>query len=94
VIGLQNEAEISGLKTAVQGFPSVEHFAQFHVLSKVTPALSEIFASDDSEFARLFAAYMTQQPGKNVKAPQSSSQPSDAVAPAGSAANDGGSAPQ
>ena len=50
VIGLQNEAEISGLKTAVQGFTSVEHFAQFHVLSKVTPALSEIFASDDSEF--------------------------------------------
>jgi hypothetical protein len=91
---LQNEAEISGLKTAVQGFNSVEHFAQFHVLSKVTPALSEIFASDDSEFARLFATYMTQQPGKNVKSPQSSSQTSGNAEPTGAGASDGGAAPK
>ncbi len=55
---LQNEAEVAGLRTAVQGFPSAEHFAQYHVLQKLAPALGEIFASDNSEFARLFAAYM------------------------------------
>jgi hypothetical protein len=71
VIGLQNEAEISGLKTAVQGFSSVENFAQYHVLSKLTPALSEIFASDDSEFARLFAAYMTGQADADAKSTRS-----------------------
>jgi regulator of protease activity HflC (stomatin/prohibitin superfamily) len=59
VVLLQNEAEVAGLKKAVQGFPSPEHFAQYHVLSKLAPALTEIFASDNSEFARLFAAYMT-----------------------------------
>ncbi len=91
VIGLQNAAEISGLKTAVQGFASIEHFAQYHVLSKLTPALSEIFASDDSEFARLFAAYMTQQPGTNVKLPRSSSQASAGAGPAATAATEGGS---
>jgi hypothetical protein len=81
VIGLQNDAEISGLKTAVQGFASIEHFAQYHVLSKLTPALSEIFASDDSEFARLFAAYMTQKPDSTAKAPRPTSQASAASAP-------------
>jgi hypothetical protein len=88
VIGLQNEAEISGLKTAVQGFASIEHFAQFHVMSKLTPALSEIFASDDSEFARLFAAYMTPPPNANVPSPQSNMQPSAATETARTAADE------
>src|SRR5262249_52031880 len=58
VINLQNDAEVSGLRKAVQGFPSPEHFAQYHVLSKLAPALTEIFASDGSDFAKLFSAYM------------------------------------
>jgi regulator of protease activity HflC (stomatin/prohibitin superfamily) len=56
---LTNQAEVAGLQKAVQGFPSPEHFAQYHVLMKLAPALGEIFASDNSEFARLFASYMT-----------------------------------
>ncbi|HEX7379193.1 MAG TPA: SPFH domain-containing protein [Pirellulales bacterium] len=60
VIDLKNEAEVAGLRAAVQGFTSAEHFAQYHVLQKLAPALTEIFASDDSEFARLFAAYMSR----------------------------------
>ncbi len=64
VILLQNEAEVSGLAKAVSGFDSVQNFAQFHVLSKLSPALTEIFASDDSDFARIFAAYMTPAPSK------------------------------
>jgi regulator of protease activity HflC (stomatin/prohibitin superfamily) len=59
VITAQNEAEVAGLKTAINGFPSPEQFAQYHILSKLSPALTEIFASDTSDFARLFATYMT-----------------------------------
>lgn len=63
----KNEAEVAGLKTAVGGFPTPDHYAQFEVLKKVSPALSEIFASDNSEFAKLFSAYMT--PGARKTAP-------------------------
>jgi regulator of protease activity HflC (stomatin/prohibitin superfamily) len=66
VINAQNEAEVSGLRTAVRGFPSADEFAQYHVLSRLAPALTEIFASDTSDFARMFAAYMT--PAKKVSA--------------------------
>ena len=58
VIDRQNEAEVAGLRRAVQGFPSAEHYAQYQMLTKVAPALAEIFASDTSEFAKLFANYM------------------------------------
>jgi regulator of protease activity HflC (stomatin/prohibitin superfamily) len=75
VIMLQNEAEVSGLKKAVQGFPSAEYYAQYQVLSKLAPALSEIFASDTSEFAKMFAAYLTP--------------PAKAAAPPVAAANGG-----
>jgi hypothetical protein len=60
----ENEAEVSGLKTAIAGFTSAEQFAQYHVLTKLAPALSEIFASDTGEFAKVFSTYMT--PGKKV----------------------------
>jgi regulator of protease activity HflC (stomatin/prohibitin superfamily) len=60
VIGLKNEAEVAGLRTAVQGFTSAEYFAQYHMLQKLAPALTEIFAGDDSDFARLFAGYMSR----------------------------------
>jgi regulator of protease activity HflC (stomatin/prohibitin superfamily) len=59
VINLQNEAEVAGLRKAVQGFTNVQYFAQYHILKKLAPALTEIFTSDDSEFARLFGTYMT-----------------------------------
>jgi uncharacterized membrane protein YqiK len=62
VITLQNEAEVAGLRKAVQGFASVQTFAQFHLMKKLGPALTEIFASDDSEFGRLFSNYLTQPP--------------------------------
>ncbi len=58
VIMLQNDAEVSGLRKAVQGFPSADYFAQYHVLTRLAPSLGEIFASDSSEFAKLFAAYL------------------------------------
>jgi hypothetical protein len=68
VTHLTNEAEVAGLRTAVQGFPSAEHFAQYHVMQKLAPALGEIFASDNSEFARLFSAYMVPPQGKPAAA--------------------------
>lgn len=60
VLDLKNEAEVAGLRTAVQGFTSAEHFAQYHILQKLAPALTEIFASDESDFAKLFADYMSR----------------------------------
>lgn len=70
VIQLQNEATVSGLKTAVDGFGSAQQFAQYQILSRLGPAISEIFASDDSEFARLVAEYMTtRQPPTSQPAP-------------------------
>ncbi len=72
VINLQNEAEVAGLRKAVQGFANAQYFAQYHILKKMAPALTEIFASDDSEFARLFGSYMTPPaaaPAKTAGAP-------------------------
>jgi len=63
VINLKNEAEVAGLRKAVQGFSSAGLFAQYHVVMRLGPALSEVFASDDSDFAKLFSGYMTQGPG-------------------------------
>jgi regulator of protease activity HflC (stomatin/prohibitin superfamily) len=68
VINLNNEAEVAGLRKAVQGFAGVQNFAQFHIMARLAPALSEIFASDDSDFAKLFAAYMNQ-PGNGSARP-------------------------
>jgi regulator of protease activity HflC (stomatin/prohibitin superfamily) len=59
VIELQNEAEVAGLRKAVQGFASAGMFAHYHMLQRLAPALSEIFASDDSEFAKIVSQYMT-----------------------------------
>ncbi|HEY1602562.1 MAG TPA: SPFH domain-containing protein [Pirellulales bacterium] len=78
VIMLENEAETSGLAKAVQGFDNVQSFAQYQVLSKLSPALTEIFASDDSDFARIFANYMTQPANTApVLVPASASQPAE-----------------
>jgi hypothetical protein len=66
VITAENEAEVAGLRKAIQGFSSVGYFAQYHVLSRLAPALREIFISEDSDLAKLFASYMTAPvpPGK------------------------------
>ncbi len=69
VINLQNEAEVAGLRRAVQGFASVQTFAQFHLMKKLGPALTEIFASDDSDFGRLFSNYLTQPASAGQKPP-------------------------
>jgi hypothetical protein len=58
---------VAGIRQAILGFSSVQVFAQFNVLSKVAPALSEIFASDDSEFAKIIAAHMMQAPANGSK---------------------------
>ena len=59
VIQRQNDAEIAALKTKVRGFPSTENYAQYQLMSKMLPAVAEIFASDTSDFAKLFSGYMT-----------------------------------
>jgi hypothetical protein len=59
VIELQNQAEVAGMRKAVQGFASASAFAQYHVIQRLAPALTEIFASDESEFAKIFSQYMT-----------------------------------
>jgi hypothetical protein len=66
VIASQNESEVAGLRTAIQGFPSAEQFAQYQVIARMAPALAEIFASDNSEIARLFSNYLT--PNKSMPA--------------------------
>lgn len=55
----ENEAAVAELKTAIAGFQSPDHFARYHVLKKLSPVLSEIFASDSSDFAKLFSSYLT-----------------------------------
>jgi hypothetical protein len=82
VINLQNEAEVAGLRRAVQGFASVQNFAQYQIVRKLAPALGEIFASDDSEFARLFTAYLTPPPAAaKVATPAAAGPPNKATAP-------------
>ena len=68
VIGLQNEAQVAGLRKMVEGFTSVQHFAQYQVIAKPALALSEIFATDSGEFAKLFTGYMTPPPGGVMRA--------------------------
>jgi hypothetical protein len=61
----QNQAEIADIKTAIQGFANVDAFAQYHMLKTLSPALTEIFASDTSEFAKLFSNFMANSPKPN-----------------------------
>ena len=68
VITKENEAKVAGLRTAVEGFNSADQFAQYQMLMRLAPALKEIFASDTSDFAKLFASYMTQPAGKPTPA--------------------------
>ncbi|HVC97002.1 MAG TPA: SPFH domain-containing protein [Pirellulales bacterium] len=81
VIVLKNEAEVAGLRTAVQGFSSIEYFAQYHILQKLAPALTEIFASDDGDFSRLFADYMSRRMGPTSDEPPGSAAATPTAAP-------------
>lgn len=76
VILADNAAEVAGLKTGIEGFPSPQAYAQYHVITRLAPALSEIFASDSSDFAKLFSGYMTLPRGGAVLAPP---RPADAT---------------
>jgi hypothetical protein len=58
VINAQNEAEVAGLRKAILGFRSVQDFAQFQIMKRLGPALTEIFASDESDFAKLFSTFL------------------------------------
>jgi hypothetical protein len=78
VIAAQNDAEVAGLRTAIQGFPSPDHYAHYQVISRIGPALREIFASDNSEFARLFSTYLT--PSKAMPAVAATKDKAPAVA--------------
>jgi regulator of protease activity HflC (stomatin/prohibitin superfamily) len=68
VITMQNEAKVAGLRRAVESFTSAQSYAQFQIMSKLGPALSEIFASDESNFAKLFATYLTPLTNNPAKA--------------------------
>jgi hypothetical protein len=68
VINRENDAELAGLRKAVQGFPTPEHYAQYQMMAKLGPALTEIFTSDASDFGKLFAKYMTPPQGKTAEA--------------------------
>jgi len=75
IINLENEAQVAGLRQAVLGFSSVQVFAQYHVLSRIAPALTEIFASDESDFAKLFSTHLTQPPGNGTRPASGSNGP-------------------
>lgn len=75
VINLQNEAQVAGIRKAIQGFRSVQDFAQYQVIKKLGPALAEIFASDDSDFAKLFSSFMAAPATKPVAATLPSAPP-------------------
>ena len=64
---MQNEARWPACAGPCESFTGPQQFAQYQVMSKIGPALSEIFASDESEFAKLFADYLTPQTGKTAK---------------------------
>src|SRR5579884_642504 len=82
VIASQNESEVAGLRTAVQGFPSPEYFAHYQMIARIGPALREIFASDNSEFARVFSAYLTPNPTMPAASAAKDKEPAVAKSPA------------
>lgn len=77
VITAENEAEVSALQIALDGFGTAAAFADYHILMKVAPVLSEIFASDTSDFARLFSNYLHSEPLPLVRQRKTSPAPTD-----------------
>jgi regulator of protease activity HflC (stomatin/prohibitin superfamily) len=58
VITADNKAEVAALSKSVEGFGGPQGFAQYTIMAKVAPALAEIFASDGSDFGKLFSGFM------------------------------------
>jgi hypothetical protein len=50
----------------VEGFGSPELFARHAVLKRLAPSLGEIFASDESEFGRLFSTLLVPTTGADT----------------------------
>jgi hypothetical protein len=65
----RNEAEVAGLRKAIQGFTNSSAFAQYQIMKQLAPALREIFAADDSDFARFFSSYLNAPAGSMTKPP-------------------------
>jgi hypothetical protein len=82
VIASQNESEVAGLRTAIQGFPSPDYFAHYQMIARIGPALREIFASDNSDFARLISAYLTPNPTMPAASAAKDKEPAMAKSPA------------
>lgn len=80
VITAQNEAEVAALRTSIEGFGSPDLFARNAVLARMAPTLGEIFASDESEFGRLFSALLL--PPSGAGAGQPTAPPPDTATPA------------
>jgi SPFH domain / Band 7 family len=75
----ENEATVAEIRKAIEGFESPDHFAQYHVLLKLSPVLSEVFASDTSDFAKLFSTYLAAPaPGKTAATAEKSNAPKSA----------------
>jgi uncharacterized membrane protein YqiK len=76
IVNAKNEAEVAGLRKSVQGFTSAANFAQYQMISRLAPSLTEIFASDESDFAKIFSAYMTPSARAEPVRPLASATPS------------------
>jgi hypothetical protein len=59
----ENQAEVAGLEKAILGFRGPQEFAQYHLMARLGPSLGEIFASDNSDFAKLFSSLLTPPNG-------------------------------
>jgi hypothetical protein len=66
IVTAKNDAQLAELKIAIEGFASPNQFSQYHVLKTLAPSLAEIFASDTSEFAKLFSGYLQPGDGRAV----------------------------
>lgn len=69
VVMADNKAEVAALRKSVEGFGGAQYFAQYKVLERLAPALSEIFTSDTSDFGKLFSGLMMPENGGAKPAP-------------------------
>ncbi len=64
VINLKNEAEVAGLRTAMQGFGTPQHFAQYHILSRLSPASARSSPPTRATSREIFTQFMTPSDAK------------------------------
>jgi regulator of protease activity HflC (stomatin/prohibitin superfamily) len=70
VITADNKAEVAALRTSVEGYGGPQSFAQYTIIAKVAPALAEIFASDGSDFGKLFSSFLLPDKEKENGSPR------------------------